>query len=1136
MKNYKKILILGSGALKIGEAGEFDYSGSQAIKALKEDGIKTVLINPNIATFQTSKNMADEVYFLPVNEYFIERVIEKEKPDGVIISFGGQTALNTGMKLHKKGVFKKHGVTILGTSIESVIIAEDRQLFANHLRKIGLPTPQSTAAESLEDAKKIAEQMGFPLMIRAGYTLGGQKSGVVFNMKELQKKVSDALAFAPQVLVEKYLHHFKEVEYEVVRDKHDNCVAVCNMENMDPLGIHTGESIVVAPSQTLTNFEYHFLRIKAIELVRSLNIVGECNVQFALNPYPSKKSPLLRGVPRRGEVLSSQNTPPQSHSAPLLKEGNDQQIDYYIIELNPRLSRSSALASKATGYPLAYVAAKLILGKSLTDVKNHVTQVTQSCFEPALDYLVVKIPRWDLEKFQGVEEVIGSSMKSVGEIMAIGRSFEEAIQKAVRMLDIERESITDNGFHSKEEALEYIKKPTPKRLFALCEALRRDISVEKIYEITGIDPWFLHRLKNIVDAETNISPLLRGESGEAGRGVSNKMSTPRLSHSRHPSYEEGNILDHSTLLNLKQLGFSDKKIGSLVGKKGLEIRALRKKLGILPSVFRIDTLAGEVPAKTNYLYTTYHGFHHDVEPIGASGVVVLGSGPYRIGSSVEFDWSSVNAAMALKKYKKKSIVINCNPETVSTDYDMSERLYFEELSFERVADIYEFENPDGVVVSVGGQRPNNLAKSLSTFGFHIYGTHADDIDRAEDRNKFSKLCDDLGVFQPEWTEAENLKQAAAFAERVHYPVLIRPSYVLSGSAMRVCFNEDELKKYLGKAAIVNQEHPVTISKFYEKAKEIELDGVSQHGEIKVFAVAEHIEHAGVHSGDATIVYPPERIYLRTQKKVIDIAKRLAKGLKITGPFNIQFLAKEDEVYVIEINLRASRSFPFISKAIDVNLAEVAVDSFFGKAKQVDIEYPDYSVIKSSQFSFARLEGADPILRVEMSATGEVACFGGNFRRALIKSIFATGVNIREKTALLTVGGIVNKKRFLQSAIELQEMGYTLYSTSKTYSFLKANGINIKKVFKLNENKHPDVVDLINDGKVSLVINISDKAEESKRDFNFLVSDGYRIRRAAIDKNIPLFTDLRLAVSFIDAISHYNMEDLDIKSWREYLKK
>ena len=1077
---YKKILILGSGALKIGEAGEFDYSGSQAIKALKEEGIKTILINPNIATFQTSKNLADEVYFLPVNEYFIEKVIEREKPDGVIISFGGQTALNTGMKLHKKGVFKKHKVEILGTSINSVIIAEDRQLFANHLRKIGLPTPESTAAESVEGAVKISKKMGFPLMVRAGYTLGGQKSGVVHNQKELEKKVSEALSFAPQVLVEKYLHHFKEIEYEVVRDSNDNCVAVCNMENMDPLGIHTGESIVVAPSQTLTNFEYHYLRIKAIELVRSLNIIGECNVQFALNPHPAS---------------------PKS---------DQQAIDYYIIELNPRLSRSSALASKATGYPLAYVAAKLILGKSLTEVKNQVTQVTQSCFEPALDYLVVKIPRWDLEKFHGVEEVIGSSMKSVGEIMAIGRTFEEAIQKAIRMLDIEMESVTDNGFESKEEVMKYIKTPTPKRIFALCEALRQNISVEEMYGITGIDPWFLYRLKNIVDYEKKFLKDYLQKKDDA--------------------------VDSSTLLQLKQLGFSDKKIGALIGKKGLEIREIRKKFGIRPAVFRIDTLAGEVPAKTNYLYMTYHGFHHDVEPVSKNGVIVLGSGPYRIGSSVEFDWSCVNAAITLKNYKKKSIVINCNPETVSTDYDMSERLYFEELSFERVADIYEFEHPDGIVVSVGGQRPNNLAQSLSRYGFHIYGTNADDIDRAEDRNKFSQLCDDLEILQPEWTEAKNLKQAIAFAKEVNYPVLIRPSYVLSGSAMRVCFNEQELKKYLGKAAIVNQDNPVTISKFYTNAKEIELDGVAQNGEVKVYAMAEHIEHAGVHSGDATIVYPPERIYLRTQKKVVDIAKRLAEGLKITGPFNIQFLAKDDEVYVIEINLRASRSFPFISKSINVNLAEVVVDAFFGKAKHIEIEYPDYSVIKSSQFSFARLEGADPILRVEMSATGEVACFGGNFRRALIKSIYSTGVSIREKTALVTIGGIVNKKRFLESAREMQQMGYTLYSTSKTHSFLKDNGIKIHKVFKLNENKHPNVVDLINDGKVSLVINVSDKVEESKRDFDYLVTDGYRIRRAAIDKNIPLFTDLRLAVSFIDAISRYNLEDLEIKPWTEYFKK
>lgn len=1094
MKKYNKVLILGSGALKIGEAGEFDYSGSQAIKALKEEGIKTVLINPNIATYQTSKSLADEVYFLPVNEYFIEKVIEKEKPDAVIISFGGQTGLNTGMKLHKKGVFKKHNVEVLGTSIDSVIIAEDRELFAKHLRKIGLPTPESTAAESVEHAVEISKKMGFPLMVRAGYTLGGQKSGVVFNQKELEKKVTDALSFSPQVLIEKYLHHFKEIEYEVVRDHDDNCVAVCNMENMDPLGIHTGESIVVAPSQTLTNFEYHHLRMKAIELVRSLNIVGECNVQYALNPNPKKEG--FMDLPLRGTIARGANREDDGVSM------EDQAIDYYIIELNPRLSRSSALASKATGYPLAYVAAKLIIGKSLTEVKNQVTQVTQSAFEPALDYLVVKIPRWDLEKFKGVEEVIGSSMKSVGEIMAIGRTFEEAIQKAVRMLDIEQESVTDNSFDSKEDVIKYIKTPTPKRLFALTAALKLDLSVKEIHDLTGIDPWYLYRLKSIVDGEKNIT----------------------------------NNLDKDTLLNLKQLGFSDKKIGSLVGKKGLEVRALRKKLGVLPSVFRIDTLAGEVPAKTNYLYVTYHGFHHDVDPVGKNGVIVLGSGPYRIGSSVEFDWSCVNAAQALKNYDKKSIVINCNPETVSTDYDMSERLYFEELSFERVTDIYEFENPDGIVVSVGGQRPNNLAKSLSVYGLHIYGTSADNIDRAEDRNKFSQLCDDLQIQQPAWMEATDLKEASAFAEKVNYPVLIRPSYVLSGSAMRVCFNEKELMKYIGKAAIVNHENPVTLSKFYTSAKEIELDGVAQDGEVKVYAVAEHIEHAGVHSGDATIVYPPERIYLRTQKKVIDIAKRLAKGLHITGPFNIQFLAKDDQVYVIEINLRASRSFPFISKAIDVNLASVVVDAFFGKAKQIDIDYPDYSVVKSSQFSFARLEGADPILRVEMSSTGEVACFGDGFHRALIKSVYATGVVIREKTALLSIGGIVNKKRFLESARSLQQQGYTLYSTTKTYTFFKENGVKTEQVYKLNEDKRPNVVDLISDGKVSIVINVSDKIEETTRDFDHLVTDGYLIRRATIDKNIPLFTDLKLAVSFIDAISRHRLEDLEIKSWKEYFKK
>ncbi len=921
----------------------------------------------------------------------------------------------------------------------------------------------------MNQAVAVADRIGFPIMIRAGFALGGQKSGVVRTVRELEAKVAEALAFSPQVLIEKYLHHFKEIEYEIVRDQDDNCVAVCNMENMDPLGIHTGESIVVAPSQTLTNFEDHFLRSRAIELVRSLNIIGECNVQFALNPNPK----------------------------------GDSTIDYYIIELNPRLSRSSALASKATGYPLAYVATKLILGKSLTEVKNQVTKVTQSAFEPALDYLVVKIPRWDLDKFRKVEQVIGSSMKSVGEVMAIGRNFEETIQKAIRMLDIGQEGVTDFEFSSKKDIVDYLKVPTPKRIFAIAESLRSGLSVDEIYRITGIDPWFLHRIKNIVDGERNII------------GRSSKI-----------------LDDADSLLHLKQLGFSDKRIGVLVGKKGLEIREHRKKLRIKPSVFQIDTLAGEFPAQTNYLYMTYGGSHNDVVALGKGSVIVLGSGPYRIGSSVEFDWSCVHASSHLKKYNKKSVVVNCNPETVSTDYDMSERLYFEELSFERVTDIYEFENPDGVVVSVGGQRPNNLAKSLSKNGLKIYGTNADDIDRAENRNAFSKLCDDLSIAQPYWTEAATAAQAIKFADKIGYPVLIRPSYVLSGSAMRVCFSERDLKKYIGRAVVVNKKYPVTVSKFFLNAKEIELDGVAQDGEVKVYGVAEHVEHAGVHSGDATIVYPPEQMYLRTEKKVIDIAKKLARGLKITGPFNIQFLAKKNKVYVIEINLRASRSFPFMSKSTGINFAEVAVDSFFGKAKHYEVEYPEYSVVKSPQFSFARLEGADPVTGVEMASTGEVACFGENYHLALIKSVYAAGVSIREKTVLLTIGGIVNKKRFLESARLLKEQGFKLFSTKNTHEFLSKNGVRSKLVNKVYEHKKPNVVDTISTKKVSLVINVSDMLEES-RNIENLTTDDYLIRRATVDANIPLFTDLKLAISFIDAISRYGFDDLDIKSWREY---
>jgi len=852
----KKILILGSGALKIGQAGEFDYSGSQAIKAFKEEGIKTILINPNIATIQTSKELADKVYFLPVSTEFVERVIEKEKPDAIVLSFGGQTALNCGIELYKKGILKKYNVQVLGTPVSAIDLTEDREKFANHLHKINVATPISHAAATVETGLKKANEIGYPVMIRAGFSLGGQKSGVVYNEKEFVTTAQAALSFSPQILVEKYLHHYKEIEYEVVRDIHDNCVTVCNMENFDPLGVHTGESIVVAPSQTLTNFEYHYLRELSIKIVKSLGIVGECNVQFALNPKPKNK------------------------------------IEYYVIEVNARLSRSSALASKATGYPLAYVAAKLILGKSLMEIKNQVTQVTQSFFEPALDYIVVKIPRWDMDKFKGTSEKIGSSMKSVGEIMAIGRTFEEAIQKGVRMLDIGVQGVTDNNFNlTPEEVLANIKQANSKRIFFITKALKLAVSVQKIYELSGIDPWFLHRLKAIVEAERELIKV--------GTGLD---------------------LSVQQLLHLKQLGFSDKKIAQILGKKELEIRELRKKLKITPSVFQIDTLAGEFPAKTNYLYTTYNGNHNDVLPIGDKGVMVLGSGPYRIGSSVEFDWTCVNSSLFLKKYGKKSIIINCNPETVSTDYDISDRLYFEEISFERVADIYEFEHSSSVVVSVGGQTPNNIAKKINQYGIKILGTTAVDIDRAEDRKKFSQLLDDLEIKQPVWNSFTDMDAALKFAADVGYPILVRPSYVLSGAAMNLCYNPIELKHFIEKATNINKKYPVTISKYMTNAREIEFDGVAEKGSVKVFAISNHIEHAGVHSGDATIVYPAERVRYFSGERMIEIAKQLSQSLNISGPFNIQFMVKDNEVYVIEMNLRASRTFPFISKVTGVNFA------------------------------------------------------------------------------------------------------------------------------------------------------------------------------------------------------------------------
>ncbi len=1064
-----KVLILGSGALKIGQAGEFDYSGSQAIKAFKEEGIKTVLINPNIATIQTSKELADKVYFLPVTFEFVERVIEKDKPDAIVLSFGGQTALNCGIELYKKGILKKYNVQVLGTPVSAIDLTEDREKFANHLHKINVATPLSYATTTVETGLKKAKEIGYPVMIRAGFSLGGQKSGVVYNEKEFISTAQAALSFSPQILVEKYLHHYKEIEYEVVRDIHDNCVTVCNMENFDPLGVHTGESIVVAPSQTLTNFEYHYLRELSIKIVRSLGIIGECNVQFALNPHPKNK------------------------------------IEYYVIEVNARLSRSSALASKATGYPLAYVAAKLILGKSLMEIKNQVTQVTQSFFEPALDYIVVKIPRWDMDKFKGTSEKIGSSMKSVGEIMAIGRTFEEAIQKGVRMLDIGVQGVTDNNFNlTQGEVLANIKQANSKRIFFVAKALKLGVAVQKIYEQSGIDPWFLYRLKEIVDAEHSLTSV----------GALRAMPLPQLLH-------------------LKQLGFSDKKIAQILGKKELEIRELRKKLKVTPSVFQIDTLAGEFPAKTNYLYTTYNGNHNDVSPIGDKGVMVLGSGPYRIGSSVEFDWTCVNSSLFLKKYGKKSIIVNCNPETVSTDYDISDRLYFEEVSFERVADIYEFESSSSVVVSVGGQTPNNIAKKIDQYGIKILGTAAVDIDRAEDRKKFSQLLDDLEIKQPVWNSFTDMEVALKFAHDVGYPILVRPSYVLSGAAMNLCYNPIELKHFIEKATNINKKHPVTISKYMTNAREIEFDGVSEKGSVKVFAISNHIEHAGVHSGDATIVYPAERVRFFSGERMIEIAKQLSKSLNISGPFNIQFMVKDNEVYVIEMNLRASRTFPFISKVTGVNFAEVIVDSFFGKAKEYKIKYPNYVAVKAPQFSFARMEGADPALGVEMGSTGEVACFGDTAEEAYLKSLLSTGLSLNNKSALVTIGGDEFKLRFAESIWRLKNLGFKLFATKKTHLFLKTKGVRTRLVHKLYEKQSPTVIDLIEKRQVSLVINLSEDYN-NEGSFKRVITDGYLIRRAAIDNNIPLFTDLNSARFFVNALDRYKIKDLKIKSWDEYL--
>lgn len=1069
----KKVLVLGSGALKIGEAGEFDYSGSQAIKAFKEEGIKTILVNPNIATIQTSKVLPDEVYFLPVNAYFVGKIIAKERPQGILLSFGGQTALNCGIALHEKGILKKYKVEILGTPISAIITTEDRKKFADHLKSFCIPTPKSFAARNLMEAEKIVNEMQFPVMIRSGFSLGGQGSGIARNMKELREIAKHAFSFVPQILIEQYLRHYKEIEYEVVRDKFDNCITVCNMENVDPLGIHTGDSIVVAPSQTLNNFEYHHLRAAAIKLVKSLKIIGECNVQFALKPFPknlSKKTP-----------------------------EKDGELEYYVIEVNARLSRSSALASKATGYPLAYVAAKLSLGKNLTDIKNKVTQKTQSCFEPALDYLVVKIPRWDIEKFKGAEERIGTGMKSVGEVMGIGRTFEEAYQKAIRMLDLDFEGATSQLLLKNGKTLiESLKIPTPKRMFAIAQALKENMRVSEIYDMTGIDPWFIERIKNIVNHESQVPKDIKK-------------------------------LTKDQLYDLKRLGFSDKKIGQLVNLAGLEIRNLRKKYKIIPSVFQIDTLAGEFEAKTNYLYLTYGGSHNDVKPLNKNGVVVLGSGPYRIGSSVEFDWTSVNTALTLKSHGKKSIVINCNPETVSTDYDIADRLYFEELTFERIADIYDFENPFGVIISVGGQTPNNRAKSLDAYGCRILGTRPTDIDKAEDRSKFSELADILKIAQPSWTKVTSHKEAIKFCDKINYPVLIRPSYVLSGTLMRICHNKEELTRYIKEATLVSPEYPITISKFIEKAKEIELDAVASKGNIKAFVISEHIESAGVHSGDASIVLPPQKLYVQTQRKIEEVGKKLAKALRISGPFNIQFLAKDNIIQVIEINLRSSRTFPFISKVTGIDFAKLTVDAIFGKnIPTIKMPILNFAAVKVSQFSFARLTGADPILHVEMGSTGEVACFGKNVEEAFLKGQIAVGERIPEKGILISLGGDENKTRFLESARKLISLGLPIYASEKTCAFLVRQGIKAKILYKIHENKSPNILEYFQKNKIDLAINVVD--------FNIKkhVDDDYAIRRLAIDHNIPLFANLQKAELFVKAITSMKLEELSIKPWSDYI--
>ena len=1071
-ENIKKVLLLGSGALKIGEAGEFDYSGSQALKALREEGVKTVLINPNIATVQTSEGVADQIYFLPVQPYFVEEVIKKERPDGILLSFGGQTALNCGVELYRQGILEKYNVRVLGTPVQAIMDTEDRELFVEKLDEIGVKTIKSEACETIEQTRKAAAELGYPVIIRAAYALGGLGSGFADNEEELDKLAEKAFSFSPQVLVEKSLKGWKEIEYEVVRDRYDNCITVCNMENFDPLGIHTGESIVIAPSQTLTNSEYHKLRALAIKIIRHIGIVGECNVQYAFDP---------------------------------------QSEDYRVIEVNARLSRSSALASKATGYPLAFVAAKLGMGYGLFELKNSVTKTTSAFFEPALDYVVCKIPRWDLSEFRGVDKELGSSMKSVGEVMAIGRNFEEAIQKGLRMIGQGMHGFVENKELEIEDIDAALREPTDKRVFVISKAMHRGYTVDQIHELTKIDKWFLEKLKHIID-------------------IDEEMKKCNI-----------NTLDKELLRTAKVYGFTDFQIARAVGleeemksmrKAALVVRSRRKNYGILPVVKQIDTLAAEYPAQTNYLYVTYAGVKSDIQfENDHRSIIVLGSGAYRIGSSVEFDWCGVQALNTIRKEGYRSVMINYNPETVSTDYDMCDRLYFDELTFERVMDIIDLETPHGVIVSTGGQIPNNLAMLLDEQHVPILGTKAQDIDNAEDRAKFSQMLTNNGINQPEWSALTSMDDIDRFIDRVGFPVLVRPSYVLSGAAMNVCSNEDELKRFLQLAANVSEDHPVVVSKFIEHAKEIEMDAVAKNGEVIAYAISEHIEFAGVHSGDATIQFPPQKLYVETVRRVKRVGRQIAKELHINGPFNIQFMARDNDILVIECNLRASRSFPFVSKVLKINLIELATRVMLG----LPVEKPsknlfdlDYVGIKASQFSFNRLQKADPVLGVDMSSTGEVGCLGDDTNTALLKSMLSVGHRIPKKNILLSTGGAKQKAAMLDAAKMLLDNGYKLFATGGTSKYLAENGIeNTHVLWPSEEGDEPKALDLLHNHTIDMVVNIPKNLTSSE------LTNGYKIRRAAIDLNVPLITNARLASAFIYAFCTTKLEDIDIKAWGEY---